>query len=102
MSCIRKREWRRLGKRARRPYEKQDWKRMVRIRSISCSGFRSFWAVFRRKLREGLSGERGEVNMVAIVLILLVVLALAAIFRESLTALLSELLDKIKQEALRI
>ena len=55
-----------------------------------------------QQLNAQWKSEKGEVNMVAIVLILLVVLALAAIFRESLTALLSELLDKIKQEALRI
>lgn len=102
MNCIRKRNGRHSNKQVQSPYEKQDWKRMVRIRSLSCSGLQSFCKVWMRKLREGLSGERGEVNMVAIVLILLVVLALAAIFRESLTALLGELLDKIKQEALRI
>ena len=46
--------------------------------------------------------EDGEINMVAIVLILLVVIALVAIFRDGITALLNDLLDRIKIEALQI
>lgn len=56
----------------------------------------------RMTLAERLKREDGEVNMVAIVLILLVVIALAAVFRESLNALMAELFEKIKNEAMKI
>lgn len=55
-----------------------------------------------RLLINRIKEERGEINMVAIVLILLVVIALVAIFRQGLTALLTDLIDRIREEALNI
>lgn len=60
--------------------------------------FRWYGQYWKRLLKK----DRGEINMVAIVLILLVVIVLAGIFRESITNLLSNLLDKIQKEAMQI
>ena len=46
--------------------------------------------------------ERGEINMVAILLILLVVVVLAGIFREKIIALLTELFEKLQNEAMSL
>lgn len=46
--------------------------------------------------------ERGEVNMVAIVLLLLVVIALAAVFKDAIINLMTDLLEKLKSEAMQI
>jgi len=53
-------------------------------------------------LAEWQSDERGEVNMVAIVLLLLVVIALAAVFKDAIINLMTDLLEKLKTEAMQI
>lgn len=53
-------------------------------------------------LMERIREDDGEINMVAIVLILLVVIALVAIFRDGITNLLGDLLERIKSEAMKI
>lgn len=53
-------------------------------------------------IKKLMEEERGEINMVAILLILLVVVVLAGIFREKIIALLTELFEKLQNEAMSL
>lgn len=56
----------------------------------------------KNKVERFLKDENGEANLIAIILVIVVVIALVAIFRNSLTQLVQDLLKKISDQAMGI
>lgn len=53
----------------------------------------------KNKAMDLFKKENGETNIIAIVLLIVIVIALAVIFRDSITALVQRLLNKITTNA---
>lgn len=58
------------------------------------------WQLMKAKAKiiAAFHDEKGEVNMIAIILIVIIVIALAAVFRDQITAVVNKMFGKVNED----